>query len=139
MRPGHVEAAKPHPRKLVAGLGEESRADGDEKDDGPGRHQPEILLFVAAERLHLINVGDLERQCRKSRNAPDCEHIKPLETVARDHIRDVNRAPDQHHERELDQANHAGNHDGRVGLGSRLRCGHERRGRKRLGTTIGHV
>jgi hypothetical protein len=94
---------------------------------------------MAAKRLHLIDIGDLERECRKSRNARDCEHIKPVETVARDHVRDINCAPDERHERELGQANHAGNHDRRVGFGSRLRCGHERRGRKCLGTTIGHV
>ena len=60
-----VKAAEPHAREMIAGLGEERHADRDQEDHRPGRGEPEILLLVAAERLHLIDVGGLE-----------CEHGK---------------------------------------------------------------
>ena len=62
-----VEAAEPDARELVAGLGEERHADHDQEHHRPRRGEPEVLLLVAAERLHLVDVGDLERQHRQHR------------------------------------------------------------------------
>ena len=62
-----IEAAEPDARELVARLGEERDADGDEEHHRPGGGEAEILLLQPAERLHLINVGDLERDQRHRR------------------------------------------------------------------------
>src|SRR6185312_817931 len=56
----HIEAAKPDARELIAGLGEERDADGDEKYHRPRRSEPHVLLLVTAEGLDLIDVGGLE-------------------------------------------------------------------------------
>jgi hypothetical protein len=59
-QPKHIEHAEPDARELIAGFGEKRHADGNEKDHGPGRCEPHVLLLVTAERLHLIDVGHLE-------------------------------------------------------------------------------
>ena len=91
----HVEAAEPDARELVAGLGEERHADGDQEHHRPGRGEPQILLLVAAERLHLVDVGDLERQHRQDRDAGDGAEVVPVEAVDRHHVADIDRKADQ--------------------------------------------
>ena len=65
-----IEAAEPDAGELVAGLGEERHADHDQEHHRPGRGEPEILLLVAAERLHLVDVGGLEGEHRQQRDRP---------------------------------------------------------------------
>ena len=70
-----VEGAEPDAREHVAGLGEERRADDDQKHDRPRRGEPHVLLLVAAERLHLIDVGGLEGEHRQHGDHEDgAEH-----------------------------------------------------------------
>ena len=66
----HVERAEPDARKLVADLGEERHADREQEHHRPGGGEPEILLLVAAKRLHLIDVGGLEREHRQHGRSP---------------------------------------------------------------------
>ena len=60
-QPENKEAAEPRARKLIAYFGKEGDAYCDQKNHGPRRGEPHVLLFVAAEGLYLINVSGLER------------------------------------------------------------------------------
>ena len=97
--PDHVEAAEPDPRELVAGLGEERHADQDEEHHRPRRGEPEVLLLMAAERLHLVDVGHLERQQDQHGDAADRGEILPLHAVLRHHVADVDQHADQRDQR----------------------------------------
>ena len=55
------EAGQPEPRHLVAELGEKGGADEQQEHEGPGRDHPRHLAELAAEHLHFIDVGGLER------------------------------------------------------------------------------
>ncbi len=127
--PGAVVGAEPDARELVAGLGEERDADDDEEHHRPGGCEPEILLLVAAESLHLVDVCGLERQCCNGGNREDRDRIVPFEALARDHVAGVDRGADQHHQQELDQADGAGEHDRRIRIRGRL-FGKLQRGRR---------
>ena len=70
---------------------------------------------MAAERLHLVDVGDLEGQERKDRDADDRSDVIPFEAVVRQHIGDVHRETDQRYQGQLDHPHGAGEHDRRVG------------------------
>src|SRR5271156_2684443 len=85
----HIKRAEPGTGELVAGLGEERNAYGDEKHNRPRRGEPHILLVTPAEGLELINVRHLERQHGKNRDAEDGGEIVPSETVRRHHVTDV--------------------------------------------------
>ena len=127
----HIERAEPGARKLVAGLGEERQADRDQKDHGPGRSEPHILLLVAAERLHLVDVGDLERQHRHDRNADNGADVVPGKSVARHHVPEIDRKADCDDQRGFDQPHGAGQHDRRIGRFELLGGNFERGGRER--------
>ena len=79
--------------------------------------EPEILLLVAAERLHLVDVGGLERESAIAAMRRWRRDVVPLEAIERNHIGGVDREADQHHQRELDEADDAGEHDRRIGGG----------------------
>ena len=59
-----IEAAEPDAREHLAGFGEERGADHDQEHHRPGRGQPHVLLLVAAEGLHLVDIGGLEGEHR---------------------------------------------------------------------------
>src|SRR5215470_6771599 len=101
-------AAEPDARELVAGLGEEARADDQKEDDRPGRGETEVLLLMAAERLHLVDVGYLEGERGEHADRRDRGRIMPFEAAARDDVGGIERGPDQHGERQLGDANNAG-------------------------------
>src|SRR5262249_40947964 len=61
-KPCNKEGTKPQARVVISYFDEEREADDNEEDDRPGRGKPEILLLVAAERLHLIDIGGLESE-----------------------------------------------------------------------------
>ena len=128
-----VEAAEPHPRELVSRLGEERHADGNQEDHRPRRGEPHILLLVAAKRLHLVDIGHLQGQHRHEGDHQDAGHVVPLEALDRHHIGAVDRGPDQHRQRELDQAHGSGEHNRRISRHGRLGGNVERGGRQRLG------
>ena len=107
----HVEAAEPDAGKFIRTLGEERGADNDEEDHRPGGGEPEVLLLVAAERLHLIDIGDLECQHRQHGDRENSADIVPLEAVDRHDIAAIDRRPDQHDQREFDETHRAGEHD----------------------------
>ena len=86
-----VEGAEPDARELLADLGEEGRADDQQEHHRPGGGEPEVLLLVAAERLHLVDVGGLEREHRQHGDAEDRADIVPLEAVDRNDVADVDR------------------------------------------------
>ena len=127
----HIEGAEPRPGKLVAGLGEERQADRDQKDHGPRRSEPHILLLVAAERLHLVDVGDLERQHRHDRNTDNGADVVPGKSVARHHVPEIDRKADRDDQRGFDQPHGAGQHDRRIGRFELLGGNFERGGRER--------
>ncbi len=128
----HVECAEPGARELVAGLGEERQADRDQKDHGPGRSEPHILLLVAAERLHLIDVGDLERQHRHDRDTDNGADVIPGKAVSRHHVPEIDRKADRDDQGGFDQPHRAGQHDRRIGRFELLGGNFERRGRERV-------
>ena len=66
-----IEAAEPDAREHLAGFGEERRADDDQEHHRPGRGEPHVLLLVAAEGLHLVDVGGLEGEHRQQRDGED--------------------------------------------------------------------
>ena len=115
-QPEHIERAEPGAGELIARLGEEGNADGDEKYHRPGGGEPHILLLVSAEGLHLINVGHLEREHRQDRDAENGREVIPGEAVARHDVADVNREADRGDQGRLDEANEPGEHDGRISL-----------------------
>ncbi len=127
----YVEGAEPGARELVAGFGEERQADCDQKDHGPRRGQPHILLLVAAERLHLVDVGDLERQHCHDRNTDDGADVVPGKSIARHHVPEINRKADRDDQRGFDQPHGAGQHDRRIGRLEVLVGNLERGGRER--------
>ena len=139
-QPEHIKRAEPGAGELVAGLGEERNADGDEKHHGPRRGEPHILLLMPAEGLDLIDVGHLERQHRKQRDAEDGGEIIPGEAVSRHHVTNIDGEADGDDQSNLDGANQSGQHDRRIGrlvvlFGQRLRGGGKlprlgRRGRR---------
>ncbi len=104
----------------VAGLGEERGADGDQEHHRPGRGEPHVLLLVAAERLHLVDVGDLERQHRQRADDDRRRQIEPEQAFAARQIGAEDRHADQHDQREFDHAHEAGEHDRRDRRGQRL-------------------
>ena len=80
---------------MISDLGEEGHADGDEEDHRPGGGEAEVLLLIAAKRLHLVDVGGLEREHRQhgdSQNGPD---IAPLEPFDGNDIAEIDRKTDQ--------------------------------------------
>ena len=97
----HVEAAEPDARELIAGLGEERHADGDQKHHRPRRGEPHILLLMAAERLHLVDVGGLEGEHRQQRDADDGGDVVPGKAVDRNDVADIERKSDQRDQREI--------------------------------------
>src|SRR5262249_40792869 len=97
-----------------------------------GGSEAEVLLLVAAKRLDLIDVGNLEGERGQRADGRDRDDIVPFEAIARDHIGAIERRPDQHGERKLDEANGAGEHDRRIGGNGRLRGELQRGRRKRL-------
>jgi len=117
---GDIEAAEPYARELIAELGEERHADRDQEHHRPGRRQAEILLFITAERLHLVDVRGLEREHRQHGDAENGRDVVPFEAVQRHDVGDVNHEPDQRGERELDHPHGAGEHDRRIGGDGRL-------------------
>ena len=124
-----IESAEPGARELVAGFGEERQADRDQKDHGPGRSEPHILLLVAAERLHLVDVGDLERQHRHDRNTDNGAEVVPGKSVARHHVPEIDRKADCDDQRGFDKPHGAGQYDRRISRFELLRGNIERRGR----------
>ena len=108
-----VETAEPDPRELLASLGKERNADQDEEHHRPCGGEPEILLLVAAERLHLVDVSDLERKRRHQRHAGDGRDVAPFEAGLRHDVAHVNQHAYQCNKRALDHANRAGQHDWR--------------------------
>ena len=127
----HIERAEPGARKLIAGLGEERHADREQKNHGPGRHEPHILLLVAAERLHLVDVGDLKRQHRHDGDADDGADVVPGKADRRHHMPEINRKTDRDDQRGFDEPHAAGQHDRRIGRLELLGGDVERRGRQR--------
>jgi hypothetical protein len=121
---GHIERADPDARELIARFSEKRKGDNDEKHHRPGGHQSQVGILVTAERLHVIDVCDLERECRQGRNGDDGRGITPFKAIERNHIRTIDGEPDRHQKREFDQANGAGQHDRRVGSGNGLRRRH---------------
>jgi hypothetical protein len=124
----HIERAEPGAGELVAGLGEERNADGDQKHHRPCGGEPHILLLVPAEGLHLIDVGDLEGEHRQQRDAENGGEVIPGEAVRRHDIDGVNREADAGDQSRLDQADQSGEYDRRIGglmglLGDRARGG----------------
>ena len=111
----HVKAAEPDAGELVAGFGEKRHGDGEQKYHRPRRGEPHILLFMAAKRLHLIDVGGLERQHRKQRDAGDGADVIAGEAVGRHDVPEIERKPDRRDQSDLDHADDAGENDRRIG------------------------
>ena len=96
------------------------------------------MLLVAAERLHLVDVGDLERQHRHDRNADDGADVVPGKADRRHHVPEINRKSDHDDQRGFDQPHSAGQHDRRIGrlelfVGDLERSGRERARTRRIG------
>ena len=108
-----IERAEPDAREHVAGLGEERRADHDHEHHRPGRGEPHVLLLVTAERLHLVDIGGLERQHRKRADEKRGGEIAPEQSFARRQIAGKDRHADQHDQRKLGHAHKAGQNDRR--------------------------
>ncbi len=132
--PTDVEGAEPYAREHFAGLGEERRADDDEEHQRPGRGEPHVLLLVAAEGLHLIDVGGLEGEHRQHRDAQGREQIAPDEAVELFEVGRIDQKADHDDERELAHAHETCEHDRRDRSGLRLGgdCERFRRQRMRL-------
>ena len=126
--PGDVERSQPYSRIVVADLGEEGHPDGDEEDHRPGGGEPEILLLVAAEGLHLVDVGGLEREHGERRDAENGPDIAPLEPFDGNDIAEIDGKTDHGDQCELEHAHRAGDHDRRPGRRGRL--ARRRRGRR---------
>jgi hypothetical protein len=99
---------------LVARFGEERNSDGDQKHHRPGGGKTHVLLLVPAERLHLIDVGDLEGEHRQQCDTEDRGEVIPGKAVAWHDIDGVDRKAHADDQRRLDQADQAGEHDRRI-------------------------
>ena len=133
-QPDHVEAAEPDAGELVAGFGEERHADGEQKYHGPRRGEPHVLFFMAAKRLDLIDVGRLERQHGKQRDAGNGADIVPGKTVERHDVPEVQTTkPTTATSATSIRRTDAGEHDRRIGGFERLRGDLQRGGRQRVG------
>ena len=66
---------------------------------------------MAAKRLHLVDIGHLERQHCQHGNTENGSEIVPLESFDRDDVAAIDRGSDQHDQCELDKAHGAGEHD----------------------------
>ncbi len=87
-------------------------------------------LIVAAEDLHLIDVGRLETHHGSSSHRDDRGEVFPSEASFWRDIEQVERDADDAEHQEIDHAHDAGDDDGRVG-GAHLLIGDgERRGRQ---------
>ena len=128
---GGVEAAEPEAGELVAGLGEERGADGDEEHHRPGGGEPHVLLLVAAEGLHLIDVGDLEGEHRRDGDAEGGDEIRDDQIRLQPEIEGEDDHAHHHHQRELRHAHEAGEHDGRDRRRGRTFRDGQRLGRQR--------
>ncbi len=128
-----IEAAEPDAREHLAGFGEERRADHDQEHHRPGRGEPHVLLLVAAEGLHLVDVGGLEGEHRQQRDGEDRDDVAPEQVFARRQIGGKDRQADQHDQRELGHAHEAGEHDRRDRRRRRRRGDRERFRRQRMG------
>src|SRR5262249_38193530 len=102
---GQIECAEPDPRGLISYLGEERYRDNDEANLRPGRHEPEVLLFVTAECLDLIDIGSLKRAHRQQGDRGDRAQVGPGKAIVRDDIGSIKDASRNGHESKLDQAN----------------------------------
>jgi hypothetical protein len=119
-KPGGIEGAQPQARVVISYFAEEGEADDDEEDNRPRRGQPEILLLVTPERLHLIDIGGLEGEHGEKADAENGPDVAPLQPFDRNQIRHVDRQSDRHDQNEFDHAHDAGNHDRRPGGHNRL-------------------
>jgi hypothetical protein len=121
--PDDVEAAEPDAGEFLAGFGEERPADHQQEHHRPGGGETEILFLMAAKRLHLVDVGHLKRQHGQHGHGGDRAEIVPGHAFHRHHVSGVDRGAGQRHQRQLDHADRAGEHDRRHGWRNRLGCG----------------
>ena len=127
--PEDVECAEPGAGELIAGFGEERNAHGDQKDHGPRRGEPHVLLLVPAEGLNLIDIGGLKCQHGAKRDAENGGGVMPGKTPRRHHVCDIDGKADGNDEGEFDEPYRTGKHDRRIGAHRSLRCDLERRRR----------
>src|SRR3954470_409431 len=110
--PEDVEGGKPQPRNFAAELGEEGDADEQQEDERPGRDHPRHLPELAAEQLHLIDVGSLEADHGGNRDGDDLRGIDPAEGAGVRHdIAEIEDDADEAQQREIGEAYEAGDHD----------------------------
>ena len=109
------ECRQPQPRHLAAELGEEGRADEQQEHEGPGRDHPRHLPELAAEDLHLVDVGGLEADHRGRGHAENGRDIFPVKAGERHHISEIERDADETEQDEIGDANGARDHDRRIG------------------------
>ena len=102
-------------RNFAAELGEERDADEQQEHEGPGRDHPRHLAELAAEHLHLIDVGGLEADHGGDRHADDRRDIFPVEAGERHDIDEIDRNADGAEQHEIDDAHGARDHDRRIG------------------------
>ena len=110
-KPEDVEAPEPEPGIVIARLGEKCRRDRDQENHRPGGSQPEILLLITAERLHLIDVGRLECEHGKRGNAKNCPDIAPFEAFDGNEIANVDDQTGCDDEQEFGYAHDPGHHN----------------------------
>jgi hypothetical protein len=88
---------------------------------------------MPAERLDLIDVGDLERQQGEQLDAENGGDVVPGEAIRGHHVAEIDDQADEADQRKFDQPHRAGEHDRRIGaLVGLLRPG-RRRQRRRIG------
>ncbi|HWZ08749.1 MAG TPA: hypothetical protein VNY53_17765 [Bradyrhizobium sp.] len=90
------------------------------------------MLFMPAEGLDLIDVGDLESQQGEQLDAENGGDVAPGEAVRGHHVAEIDDQADEADERKFDQPHRAGEHDRRIGALVGLRRG-RRRQRRRIG------
>src|SRR6202011_5322323 len=83
----------------------------DQENHRPGGSQPEILLLITAERLHLIDVGRLECEHGKRGNAKNCPDIAPFEAFDGNEIANVADQTGCDDEQEFGYAHDPGHHN----------------------------
>jgi hypothetical protein len=118
-----IEAREPHARIIIAELGEEHDRGDHEKQKRKGDDEARALAKRRAERLHVIDVGGLQREHAQHGDADRGERVIPAEAVNREHVGEVDRDADRGHEREFDHAHDAGEYDGRERRHDGLRGG----------------
>ncbi len=79
---------------------------------------------MAAERLHLVDVGHLEGQQDQHGHAGDGGEVLPFHAILRHHVADIDQHADQCDQRNLDHADGAGEHNRRYRRHHRFSRGH---------------